>query len=473
MPSQFRTALPATPDWVGSIRPSAHAGRPADPIAERFQRLKARAEALPYDHDSKAVSGFSDVKLTANFLRDRNGQAFNGHRIDSNTIACAAPTELKPESMSRFAATMVEQHVGLIVDLRALGEMLGANYRPAEQKSYPLPGQSASFQAHSVQKGIAGYSDTAAQSGMLAVTAGGNRREIGFMNFPIRDFGARSAEDIDKIASALNTFKAANPERSVAVHCRAGVGRTGMVLIAAELRQAHAKGELNDNNREQVLDQAIHRLRGQRSNMMVQSVEQFRALDGYSKDLVARRFDYDIARDQPKRAQPGRAALAAPLPSIAQAGQKPPVPPRKFAPRPAPAPAPAPPPVPPRAAWRGAPHSAAGTAPPIPAKPAGLAAQVAAERLSDINLELTRLQATRAQLQKARGAARAADQGARVPAFLSRLVRGGAARDAQPAAVARFLDEKQKAVDAAIDAKIAEGDALIAQRRNGVRTKLP
>lgn len=438
MLARFNPALPATSG--GPASPAA-AGRPADLAPARFDKLKELTKALPFDHNSKAVGGFSDIKLASNYLRVGNN-VFNGHRIDSQTIACAAPIAIRPGTMTQFAAALVEQNVGLVVDLRAPWEALGADYRPAEQTVHEFDGQSAAFRAHSIQKGIAGYSDTAAQSGLLAVTAGKHQREIEFMNFPIQDYGARSAEDLDKIASAINRFREEQPGRRVAVHCRAGVGRTGMVLIAAELRQAYAKKELTVASREQFLDQAIYRLRGKRSNMMVQSLEQYRALDGYSKDLVAHKFEHDIRRDQARLAQPGRHALA-----------HPPLPP--LPPRPLPAAG--------RTTQRGA-AVAPGAPPPLPPKPARLAAKMASVHLRDINLELEQLQETRSQLKKAREVAHSARPGGPGPSFLAKLV-GNRKRDP----ISRFLDEKLAGVDQAIDAKAAEGEKLIAQRRDRPR----
>ncbi len=96
---------------------------------------------------------------------------------------------------------------------------------------------------------------------VLSEVSGDTGREIARISFPIRDFSipprVKVARILDEIDSALERGK------SVYVHCRAGLGRTGLVVGCFLARHGHPPGI-------QVLD-AISQLRKRTPNATMAS----------------------------------------------------------------------------------------------------------------------------------------------------------------------------------------------------------
>ncbi len=88
---------------------------------------------------------------------------------------------------------------------------------------------------------------------------------------------------LDDRLSELNQIvdlveEALSKKQQVIIHCRAGVGRTGTVLVAAALKRLIRQGKVDASNLNQVIDDLVLEGRRQRGPESVQTVAQYRSI---------------------------------------------------------------------------------------------------------------------------------------------------------------------------------------------------
>lgn len=75
-------------------------------------------------------------------------------------------------------------------------------------------------------------------------------------------------------------------KQQVVVHCRAGVGRTGTVLVAAALKRLIRQGKVDDVNFNQMIDDLVLEARRQRGRDCVQTPAQYRTIWEFGQKLL-------------------------------------------------------------------------------------------------------------------------------------------------------------------------------------------
>ncbi len=117
--------------------------------------------------------------------------------------------------------------------------------------------------------------------------------EVKYLNIPVSDLHTKETGWLNSIAADINEARTAakDADKCVAIHCTTGVGRTGMVIVAAQLQTAYLNRKLDTHNTKHVVDEMILALRNQRSDKMVHNATQYRMLRNYANDLTVGKFD--------------------------------------------------------------------------------------------------------------------------------------------------------------------------------------
>lgn len=254
---------------------------------------------------------FPDVRVNPQYLGVEKGELhaepgrINGHLVAPNTIAMQAPLA-SHRLLYDFYCVMQSQDVGLILDLTQECDRTNHKilYPGVTYVSVGRPDQSTSNAVIRIGEATSErwstdvevskksflvricYRIEAHQYDDDLADIPTSEYSTEYLNFPIRDFGSASAANIGLLVNKLKEWRNENPGKKVAVHCTAGVGRSGTIIAAEQLREKFDAGLLNHQNLSSTLATIIIDIRNRRSPSMVQSPEQFRCLIEYGMGLL-------------------------------------------------------------------------------------------------------------------------------------------------------------------------------------------
>lgn len=107
-------------------------------------------------------------------------------------------------------------------------------------------------------------------------------KRIHYNNWP--DQGVIAVEELDTLLKLFD-FKDFKDNKFL-IHCRAGIGRTGVLITAAYIKEEISSGKIHVNNFRKKIVEIILSLRTMRNNGFVQTKEQFILLNDYARFLL-------------------------------------------------------------------------------------------------------------------------------------------------------------------------------------------
>jgi protein tyrosine phosphatase len=322
----MQQAFPGAPHAPGTGHPQLQSQPRSAPVATtaatRAEAVRQAAAAVEQaanagmqkelfaDPDMKFCR-FPDVRVNPQYLGVEKGELhaepgrINGHLVAPNTIAMQAPLA-GHRLLYDFYCVMQSQDVGLILDLTQECDRTNHKilYSGVTYVSVGRPDQSTSNAVIRIGEATSerwGTDVEVSKNSFLARICyrmeahqydddlpdiPTSEYSAEYLNFPIRDFGSASATNIGLLVNKLKEWRNANSGKKVAVHCTAGVGRSGTVIAAEQLREKFDAGLLNHQNLSSTLAAIIIDIRNRRSPSMVQSPEQFRCLIEYGMGLL-------------------------------------------------------------------------------------------------------------------------------------------------------------------------------------------
>ncbi len=226
------------------------------------------------------------------FLAGKAGLGpINANLIGARTIATQAPMDRIPSSMAAFASVLIDHKVGLILDLTSRQEQERRRLHYREGGSYRTDrGMEAGILAGPDNE-AAHIASSATQRVMHVHLEHADGRTAGeqtlvHLNVPIADMKGTDLETLHKVTAEMRDWRIRHPDQALMVHCLAGVGRTGMLIVAERLLNLHDHGRLTGAKLADLVKAEVLFARSQRSDVMVQTPEQMHTLLAYGHHLL-------------------------------------------------------------------------------------------------------------------------------------------------------------------------------------------
>jgi protein tyrosine phosphatase len=297
---------------------------PTDSSAQRakqiFHELKEQtANIMPGESEGfgpapQTIQRYKDLKFTPDFLstpRDIGSEKrINGHLVTPWTIAMQAPISVGPSAqqyMVAMTAVLLDQKVGMLVDLTNDADKRNRRITYCEQSGNFVSDNGATAQItprdprFSRKVGAIQASERPLEL-CLAESNSQSKTFINYLNVPMTDHQGTDAESLHELAEIVRNFRVEHPDQAVSFHCSAGVGRTGMAIVAERLLNLADRDCLSHANLDAVLTSQVLELRASRSDVMVQNDSQMVALRELGLRLIG----------QNERERPGHRVAPAP-----------------------------------------------------------------------------------------------------------------------------------------------------------------
>ncbi len=254
-------------------------------ISIRYQKLNAQKNANNYvltsyfRFDDIAVNEKTLVPLYTHNDSRVDAQTINANWItitdNWKVIASQYPYENEITD-GLFWQMTAQQQVVLIIDLTRAKDKVREHYYPDDKSlktygNYTVQSDALPLSDKCYKLNI---SDRQTQKSHLVT-------RYHFTGWP--DFGICSAKNLSELVNLCASYK----RETILIHCRAGVGRTGVVLAGLKLLSIFNKGLLTHENVYEMMDDCILNIRSDRSLGCVQTEEQYTLAIDYALYLLS------------------------------------------------------------------------------------------------------------------------------------------------------------------------------------------
>jgi protein tyrosine phosphatase len=249
-----------------------------DRLGAKAKDIVQTRDAQYYHHLGSDKARYKDIgvpKDTAISLK--NGEVFHANHIPLGGFGKPAIATQAPllGTVSSFVSLIEEQNVTTIVDL--------TNVHDRENRLIPDYARKSDYGFKSADKTSPELQGAGIEKRELKTAKEHSVSYLNFTNWP--DKGVIQLNQLQGLVSAIGQ-EHGNKAGGFAIHCTAGVGRTGTVYAALELDRLAKSGDLNkDNFADKVLD-VVAEGRKARGFAFVQAPGQLSLLFDFAKTLV-------------------------------------------------------------------------------------------------------------------------------------------------------------------------------------------
>ncbi len=247
--------------------------------SELFAILMEKNPSIDYMDDALCHHRFSDVKCAKKTVLSIEGRYFHGNSIqfDGKTfIASQAP--IAGVDAELFWSIAQSQKDVIILDLTNENDKI-APY-------YPESGKEILFET-SLVKHIHredSHKDLAIHTYEIKKSEEATGQTIQRANFSA--WPDHGTIDVGTLGELVDSINKQFSDKTVWVHCRAGVGRTGTVIAACLLKDQIEKEKVSMDTLNDTLVEIILSMRAQRNHLMVQTPGQLELLMQYGNYLL-------------------------------------------------------------------------------------------------------------------------------------------------------------------------------------------
>ncbi len=207
---------------------------------------------------------------------------FSGNLVGKDFIATQAPvipgeSEESMQSLKKFYQVMLDQNVHTVINLTSFEDTRNSKdlmYRYWPNSNEPLTLGSVSVTKKDVEKSPEFETTTLKIKQKASLKHPRPKtREVKILHYyQWLDQGVPEGKDLKKLTEALDKRKL---EGKTMVHCRAGVGRTGTMIVLRQLQEGIRAGKISQENLLKAATELVWQGRHERSSLFVQSPGQF------------------------------------------------------------------------------------------------------------------------------------------------------------------------------------------------------
>lgn len=269
-------------------------------IANIFEKLSKKAIETSNQHPilmSDNVEGglrFRDVRhpVDSAVKTDLDGKEVTmpAHYVGDHYIAMQGPKS-NPETMYAIYQMLLNEDSNTVVNLTndldvRYKKDLEVRYWPDNTKSllYSKDGKSIKVTTKDIEEN----DNTGCNIITLELEKDGKKKEVKVFHFEDWiDFGAPGSEaELTKFDAFFRRLEAHPRTGKTVVHCRAGVGRTGTLIVMEQIKEKIKRNQINAGNFREEVENLILKGREERGPSFVQKPEQLKFIfDRMSKEL--------------------------------------------------------------------------------------------------------------------------------------------------------------------------------------------
>ncbi|MBS0636333.1 MAG: hypothetical protein JSS12_02385, partial [Verrucomicrobia bacterium] len=272
---RLEQTIQATPKEAAPLTSSHTISKELDPKTH-FRELGAKSkkafegQAVLDPKRDKFHAEFSDMPCIRETAIQVGNRFLHANRVTLNEIpfiACSAPQNRDRELFWHA----VFENADSIVDVSGLGEVEG--YFPEEEGKKMVFGK------------MIITCQSAGPPHVYSINDGQKEKTVTRMHFS--KWPDHGVITVSQLESLVHGYKTYCNHGTALFHCRAGVGRTGTMMVAVAIRDLYDKGLLTPENAVKTVEALVLDARRQRGPATVQVDDQLRLLCNYAKKLAS------------------------------------------------------------------------------------------------------------------------------------------------------------------------------------------